>query len=62
MARSFDAIRAAIVEEYMRSYMASKDCDAVVMLKQPSGQVIYRGEFYFVLTLYYWYCLKFGWF
>jgi hypothetical protein len=44
MARSFDTIRAAIVEEYMRSYMASKDCDAVVMLKQPSGQVIYRGR------------------
>ncbi len=45
MARSFDTIRAAIVEEYMRSYMASKNCDAVVMLKQPSGQVIYRGKF-----------------
>jgi hypothetical protein len=44
MAQSFDTIRAAIVEEYMRSYMASKDCDAVVMLKQPSGQVIYRGK------------------
>ncbi len=47
MARSFDTIRAAIVEEYMRSYMASKDCDAVVMLKQPSGQVIYRGKVIF---------------
>ncbi len=47
MARSFDTIRAAIVEEYMRSYMASKDCDAVVMLKQPSGQVIYRGKISF---------------
>jgi hypothetical protein len=45
MARSFDTIRAAIVEEYMRSYMASKNCDAVVMLKQPSGQVIYHGKF-----------------
>jgi hypothetical protein len=47
MARSFDTIRAAIVEEYMRSYMASKDCDAVVMLKQPSGQVIYRGKIHY---------------
>jgi hypothetical protein len=44
MARSFDTIRAAIVEEYMRSYMVSKNCDAVVMLKQPSGQVVYRGK------------------
>jgi hypothetical protein len=47
MARSFDTIRAAIVEEYMRSYMASRDCDAVVMLKQPSGQVIYRGKIHY---------------
>ncbi len=52
MARSFDTIRAAIVEEYMRSYMASKNCDAVVMLKQPSGQVVYRGKSYFLLELF----------
>jgi hypothetical protein len=53
MARSFDTIRAAIVEEYMRSYMASKDCDAVVMLKQPSGQVIYRGKVSSFFVLYF---------
>jgi hypothetical protein len=52
MARSFDTIRAAIVEEYMRSYMASKDCDAVVMLKQSSGQVIYRGKTYYLFWIY----------
>jgi hypothetical protein len=49
MARSFDTFRAAIVEEYMRSYMTSKDCDAVVMLKQPSGQVIYRGKCFIII-------------
>jgi hypothetical protein len=53
MARSFDTIRAAIVEEYMQSYMASKDCDAVVMLKQPSGQVIYRGKVYVFRSHFY---------
>ncbi len=53
MARSFDTIRAAIVEEYMLSYMASKNCDAVVMLKQPSGQVVYRGKSYSLLELFY---------
>jgi hypothetical protein len=53
MARSFDTIRAAIVEEYMRSYMASKNCDAVVMLKQPSGQVVYRGKLFYVLELFF---------
>jgi hypothetical protein len=52
MARSFDTIRAAIVEEYMRSYMASKNCDAVVMLKQPSGQVVYRGKLFYLLELF----------
>ena len=52
MARSFDTIRAAIVEEYMQSYMASKDCDAVVMLKQPSGQVIYRGKIHYLFWIY----------
>jgi hypothetical protein len=52
MVRSFDSIRAAIVEEYMRSYMASKDCDAVVMLKQPSGQVIYRGKDTFLFSFF----------
>jgi hypothetical protein len=51
MARSFDTIRAAIVEEYMRSYMASKDCDAVVMLKQLSGQVIYRGKIHYLIII-----------
>ena len=53
MARSFDTIRAAIVEEYMRSYMVSKNCDAVVMLKQPSGQVVYRGKLFYVLELFF---------
>jgi hypothetical protein len=53
MARSFDTICAAIVEEYMRSYMASKDCDAVVMLKQPSGQVIYRGKVIFFRSAFF---------
>ncbi len=57
MARSFDTIRAAIVEEYMRSYMASKNCDAVVMLKQPSGQVVYCGKSYFLLELF---CFSFS--
>jgi hypothetical protein len=52
MAQSFDTIRAAIVEEYMRSYMASKDCDAVVMLKQPSGQVIYRGKIHYLFWIH----------
>jgi hypothetical protein len=51
MARSFDTIRAAIVEEYMRSYMASKNCDAVVMLKQPSGQVVYCGKMYYLIEI-----------
>ncbi len=36
----------------MRSYMVSKNCDAVVMLKQPSGQVVYRGKLYFLLKLF----------
>ncbi len=43
----------AIVEKCMRSYMASKDCDGVVMLKQPTGQVVYRGKIHYCIVIIY---------
>ena len=52
MSASFDSVRAAIVEEYLRSYMVARDCDAVVMLRQESGRVVYRGIYPFIIFLF----------
>ena len=51
MSASFDSVRAAIVEEYLRSYMVARDCDAVIMLRQESGRVVYRGICLFIIFL-----------
>jgi hypothetical protein len=52
MSASFDSVRAAIVEEYLRSYMVARDCDAVIMLRQESGRVVYRGIYPFIISFF----------